>query len=251
MERKFIKLGLIALIAPMFLINDQQVNAGMGSVGGGHVSVHPSVHPTVHPSVHPTFHPSFHPSTTHVTTPHTSSGIHSTFHSSFYSGHNASSPVTHSSIPVHPSFNHGNAPHISTSRTLTRSVARNSVISSFPRTNTVNRNLRYTQNTPYYKSLRTGHYQTDFLFWNTYCRTYYLRPYYHYYPWMPYWIYNKPNVQANKIKQTAKKKHMGWIKVGDKLIAVPDKLYDKIKVGDNIELVDDTHIKINGKVYTR
>ena len=68
---------------------------------------------------------------------------------------------------------------------------------------------------------------------------------------MPYWIYNKPNVQANKIKQTAKKEHMGWIKVGDKLIAVPDKLYDKIKVGDKIELVDDTHIKINGKVYTR
>lgn len=36
-----------------------------------------------------------------------------------------------------------------------------------------------------------------------------------------------------------------------KLIAVPLKLYDKIKVGDTVELTDNTHIKINGKTYEK
>lgn len=44
---------------------------------------------------------------------------------------------------------------------------------------------------------------------------------------------------------------MKWIKVNDKIIAVPKKIYDKIKIGDSIELIDDTHIKINGHVYSR
>lgn len=44
---------------------------------------------------------------------------------------------------------------------------------------------------------------------------------------------------------------MRWIKVDDKVIAVPKKIYDKIKVGDTVELTDNTHIKINSHTYTR
>ena len=44
---------------------------------------------------------------------------------------------------------------------------------------------------------------------------------------------------------------MRWIKVDDKVIAVPKKIYDKIKVEDTVELTDNTHIKINSHTYTR
>ena len=73
----------------------------------------------------------------------------------------------------------------------------------------------------------------------------------YYYPWMPWWFWNSHDHESTKVKQEAQKKNMRWIKVDDKVIAVPKKIYDKIKVGDTVELTDNTHIKINGHTYTR
>lgn len=48
----------------------------------------------------------------------------------------------------------------------------------------------------------------------------------------------------------AQKRNYKWIKIKDQMVAVPQSIYDKIKVGDTVKLIDGHHIQINGKTYT-
>ena len=71
---------------------------------------------------------------------------------------------------------------------------------------------------------------------------------------MPYSFYLPKHNQkklnyADDIKKQAQKQGMKWIKVNDTVIAVPERLYNKIHVGDQITLVDQKYLKINGKIY--
>lgn len=68
---------------------------------------------------------------------------------------------------------------------------------------------------------------------------------------MPYWLWMSDNSDSNKAKRQVHKHNMKWIKVGSKLISVPLKIYNRVKIGDTVELIDNTHIKINGHVYDR
>ena len=80
--------------------------------------------------------------------------------------------------------------------------------------------------------------------------------YYHYNNhmfWCYAWIFNNTRQARDFRKQNNihDKKHKGmkWIKIKDKLIWVPKKIYNHIKVGDRVELYGLKTIKINGKKY--
>ena len=62
---------------------------------------------------------------------------------------------------------------------------------------------------------------------------------------------DKSYYKQQRSYQQAKHQHLKWITVSGKSVAVSPKLYDKIKVGDHVQLIDDTHIKINHHVYKR
>ena len=53
---------------------------------------------------------------------------------------------------------------------------------------------------------------------------------------------------AGNMVSTASQRNYRWIRVGDKMVALPQSVYNKVKVGDKITLVDNNHIKINGKM---
>ena len=66
--------------------------------------------------------------------------------------------------------------------------------------------------------------------------------------WVPYWIMTSNNNQINRerniIIQTAHRHNKKWVKVGNKVIFVPNDTFNKIKVGSHITLTDNSHIKI-------
>lgn len=70
------------------------------------------------------------------------------------------------------------------------------------------------------------------------------------YFYMPFNIWNAMVLGNNQDKLAenmnivVSQRNYRWIKVGEKMIAVPQSVYDKIQVGDKITLVDDNHIKI-------
>lgn len=75
-----------------------------------------------------------------------------------------------------------------------------------------------------------------------------------YYYWIPYWILlnnQRKNVVSADIPTDNQGNTRRWIKVGDKIIFVPDNVWKKVNKGDKVKLIDDEHIKINGKVYRR
>ena len=53
---------------------------------------------------------------------------------------------------------------------------------------------------------------------------------------------------ASNMVSVASQRNYRWIRVDDKMVAVPQSVYNKVKVGDKITLVDNDHIKINGKM---
>lgn len=53
---------------------------------------------------------------------------------------------------------------------------------------------------------------------------------------------------ASNMVSVASQRNYRWIRVGDKMVALPQSVYNKVKVGDKITLVDNNHIKINGKM---
>lgn len=213
----------------------------------GHSSAHPSSHPSAHPSSHPVSHPTTHPTTSRpASTPSTS--------------RNSTVSKTGGVLGSRSSVQKNSGTHTSTSKRNMGTIKETSkqvlpttkAISRLPQTSQVSKSIEHAKTTTTYHSLSSNSYRSDYLYWHGYCDAYYRRPMFsYYYPWMPWWFWNSHNHETNKIKQEAKKKDMRWIKVSDKVIAVPKKIYDKIKVGDTVELTDDTHIKINGHVYTR
>lgn len=59
---------------------------------------------------------------------------------------------------------------------------------------------------------------------------------------------NQKDKLASTMNTVAKQRGYRWLRVGKKMVAVPQSIYDKVNVGDKITLVDANHIKINGKL---
>ena len=121
-----------------------------------------------------------------------------------------------------------------------------------------------SSNIRFLKQMRDSHdykfaRDNGFDFWQNYLtwRMWYyvnMNSYGYYYYWMPYSFYLPKHNQkklnyADDIKKQVQKQGMKWIKVNDTVIAVPERLYNKIHVGDQITLVDQKYLKINGKIY--
>ena len=110
-----------------------------------------------------------------------------------------------------------------------------------------------------YKSLTNSGQRSSYSKWaNYYTQNYPGRSassiYDNYYYWIPYWILlnnQRKNVVSADIPTDNQGNPRRWIKVGDKIIFVPENIWKKVNKGDKVKLVDDEHIKINDKVYKR
>lgn len=108
-----------------------------------------------------------------------------------------------------------------------------------------------------YRSLPNSSARRSYVSWHEH---YYNNSYRYFtsvrYFWMPFNIWNSLLVQqqqhqdrlASNMKIVAQRKGYKWIKVNDKMVAVPDKVYNQVNVGDKIKLIDQNHIEINGKL---
>lgn len=110
-----------------------------------------------------------------------------------------------------------------------------------------------------YKSLTNNRQRSSYSRWsNYYARNYPGRSansiYDSYYYWIPYWILlsnQRQKVASANVPTDNQGEPRRWIKVGDKVIFVPENIWKKVNKGDKVKLVDDSHIEINGKVYQR
>lgn len=110
-----------------------------------------------------------------------------------------------------------------------------------------------------YKSLTDKTQRSSYSRWsNYYARNYPGRSansiYNSCYYWIPYWILlsnQRQKVASANVPTDNQGKPRRWIKVGDKVIFVPENIWKKVNKGDKVKLVDDKHIEINGKVYQR
>lgn len=110
-----------------------------------------------------------------------------------------------------------------------------------------------------YKSLTSPKERTSYVNWHENYSNDSLRYFtsinYFYMPWN-IWnaviLGNNQNKSQDKLASNmvsvASQRNYRWIRVDDKMIAVPQSVYNKVKVGDKITLVDNDHIKINGKM---
>lgn len=107
-----------------------------------------------------------------------------------------------------------------------------------------------------YKGLN-GTQRVSYNHWNNYYAKKYPNQtanevYSHHFYWSPYWYFISSHHEHSKsipVDKNGKQRH--WIKVGDKVIFVPKNIWRKVHRGDKVKLIDDTHIKINKKIYTR
>lgn len=123
---------------------------------------------------------------------------------------------------------------------------------------TVNRGARATK-TSTYKSLTNPKERASYVNWHENYSNDSLRYFtsinYFYMPWN-IWnaviLGNNQNKSQDKLASNmvsvASQRNYRWIRVDDKMVAVPQSVYNKVKVGDKITLVDNDHIKINGKM---
>ena len=110
-----------------------------------------------------------------------------------------------------------------------------------------------------YKNLTNDKQRSSYNKWsNYYARNHPGRSassiYDNYYYWIPYWILlnnQRKNVVSADIPTDNQGNPKRWIKVGDKIIFVPENIWKKVNKGDKVKLIDDEHIKINDKVYKR
>lgn len=110
-----------------------------------------------------------------------------------------------------------------------------------------------------YKSLTDDKQRSSYSKWsNYYTQTYPGRSansiYSSCYYWIPYWLLlnsQHQKVTSANIPTDNQGNPRRWIKVGDKIIFVPENIWKKVNKGDKVKLVDDKHIEINGKVYQR
>ena len=108
-----------------------------------------------------------------------------------------------------------------------------------------------------YKNLTNDKQRSGYNKWsNYYVRNYPGRSansiYDSYYYWIPYWILlnnQRKNVVSADIPTDNQGNPRRWIKVGDKIIFVPENIWKIVNKGDKVKLIDDEHIKINDKVY--
>ena len=260
--KSWIKLS-VALVATTTLLSSGASTSyafsgghATGHASGGHATAHPSSHPASHPAIsHPAV--SHTTVTAHTSTSHISTSAHASTHTTVRTSGGASM-ATRSTPASRGTLSNSMTRSTSTARTsshtsrMSRSVVANQVASRLPYTRSTMRSIRSAQRTSFYRSLRNPLHQTDYVFWHSYYGYYYRRNLYrHYYLWMPYWMAKSRSIEAQKMRYDVQRQNMKWIKVNDKLIAVPENVYNKTKVGDSIELLDNQHIKINDHVYAR
>ena len=266
MVKKYSKLtkifGTIGVITLLAGVSATPVQAFGSHVSTSHVSTSHVSTPHVSSSPHVST-PHVSTSTTHVASvPHTSVSARtpSISHSSV-SSRTPSSSISHSSVSSRTpssSISHSSStsissrtPSASTNHPVSNSTIRQSITSAMPKTHTVTHSISEAQSTSTYHHLTNPTHQMDFVYWNVYRNMYYTRPYYHYYAWMPYWMYRSDTSEARKFKAQAQQHDLKWIKVDDRVVMVPTNLWKKIKIGDHIQLIDDTHLKLNGHIYSK
>lgn len=231
MIKSLTKLGVAALLGSFVVpFSTNSVSA----ISTGHASAHAT-----------TSHATPHVSAPHVTTPHVSAS-HPTTSTNVHS----STSISSRSIPASRGTLNTSSSRISSAHT-TKSQIAESARTRLPQTPRTNTYINRAQNSSFYRSLNSSSHRLDYVFWHSYYSTYYTLPINHYYVWMPYWLWMSDNSDSNKAKRQVHKHNMKWIKVGSKLISVPLKIYNRVKIGDTVELIDNTHIKINGRVYDR
>ena len=107
-----------------------------------------------------------------------------------------------------------------------------------------------------YKSLNKNQ-RVSYNRWNNYYAKKYPNQtanevYAHHFYWSPYWYFvSSHHVRNRNVPIDKNGKQRYWIKVGDKVIFVPKKIWKKVNKGDKVKLIDDNHIEINKKIYTR
>ena len=242
---------------PVYALDGHASGGGHVSAGGhttGHVSTGGHVAAGGHVSVGGHAPAGIHSGISHGAVGHTGSVTHGLTGA----GNTHSIAGGHTAVGGHISSSSrtaigGSIGHLSTSR-----VNHNAIINAANAFGSSHANQRFIHNIANSNSYHVLPLQlrNDYLYWVTYghinyTHNYGLYPYYHYYYWMPYSLWQHNKGAAENSKKEAARANLKWIKVGKTTIALPKKLYNKVKVGDNIVLLDDSHIQINGKVYKR
>lgn len=169
--------------------------------------------------------------------------------SAIVTGH-ATGHATAHPAGAHPST-HVTARPNTTTRGITRVTGRPNTSHQAGRqatTRTINRSA--------YKALNETQ-KTSYNHWNNYYAKKYPnqtanKVYAHHFYWLPYWYFiGSHNEHSKNIPVDKNGKQRYWIKVGDKVIFVPKNIWKKVNKGDKVKLIDDNHIKINKKIYTR
>lgn len=179
----------------------------------------------------------------------------------------------HASGGGHASASHATASHATTShstasrgvtsrpttssgRPTTTSRPTSQAASRLPVTRSSSQAIKNAEHSNTYRGLTSSQQRSSYAYYRGYYGTYYPNQSINYimrnnYYWVPYWLLYSNSAEANHLRKQAKQQHLKWITVSGKSVAVSPKLYDKIKVGDHVQLIDDTHIKINHHVYKR
>lgn len=173
--------------------------------------------------------------------------------------------VSHTTTATHATVSHGVASegmHATTSRpaTSTKPITSKETVKSVQENKTPgqSRTVSQASRTSTYQSLKSPSQRQSYLNWHSdYSDV--TNPVRYFtsicYFWMPGNIWNSAmrNYNDDQLSQTmieqARNRHYKWIKVGSKMVAVPEKVYQKIHVGDTVKLIDNQHISINGHVY--
>lgn len=150
-----------------------------------------------------------------------------------------------------------NTPHVSPRiKTATPSVKNNQAKNITKPKGAPTRITNSIKQTSEYKAINKSR-RSDFLSYRSHYQSLYPNKDYNFYHnnlyyWIPLWYadQHKKDYQDQVLKKDKNAKFY-WVKVGDKVVEVPKKIYDKIKVGDHLELASDTKLKINGKIYER
>lgn len=153
-------------------------------------------------------------------------------------------------------------PGLSRSASPTRTMSKQAVVKSVQsnKTPVQSEAISRASHSQTYSSLHSESERVSFLDWSGIYGGAYSNPINYFtnvgYFWMPGNIWHnamtnqtQDNLSKSMITQ-AQKRNYKWIKIKDQMVAVPQSIYDKIKVGDTVKLIDGHHIQINGKTYT-
>ncbi len=175
---------------------------------------------------------------------------HATPHVSHAAAPHTSPRVSHTTPKV-------NTPRVSPRiKTATPSIKSNQAKNVAKPKGAPNKITKSIKQTPEYKAINKDR-RSDFLSYRSHYQSLYPNKDYSFYHnniyyWIPLWYadQHKKDYQDQVLKKNKNAKFY-WVKIGDKVVEVPKKIYDKIKVGDHLELVGDTKLKINGEIYER